>query len=387
MVVSKRLHGSGTESVQGRGEREVDETVQHPTRWEGAEATHSFGFTGRAGEYFGIWIVNLLLSIVTLGIYTAWAKVRRLRYFYGNTWLDGHNFEYHARPMQILIGRLIVMAVLAIYFGLNFISPAFGVLVIPYLIAFPWLLNKSMAFNARMTSYRNVRFNFRGSYWGAFGAFIAAPMLTMFSLGIAAPVASQMSSNYIGKHLGYGTARFKTDAPMGKLYRNFGMTIVFAIAVGLVAGALAFAGGFYAMGLNTIGTTGTNADLAKFLEAVPGIVALLAIYITLILAILFYMAGVRNVAFNATRLDAWYRLTSDLGRGRYVWILVSNLFASIFTIGLLRPWAAIRTWRYFAAHTALLAEKDLDGFADEAAPEGNVAAAEFFDIEGIDIGL
>jgi Zn-dependent protease with chaperone function len=55
-----------------------------------------FEFRGRAGEYFGIWIVNVLLSIITLGIYSAWAKVRRLRYFYGNTWLDGHNFEYHA---------------------------------------------------------------------------------------------------------------------------------------------------------------------------------------------------------------------------------------------------------------------------------------------------
>src|SRR5258707_6333866 len=42
-------------------------------------------FTGRAGEYFRIWIVNICLSIVTLGIYSAWAKVRRKRYFYGNT--------------------------------------------------------------------------------------------------------------------------------------------------------------------------------------------------------------------------------------------------------------------------------------------------------------
>ncbi len=366
----------------------MDETVQHPTHWEGAEATHPFGFTGKAGEYFGIWIVNLLLSIVTFGVYTAWAKVRRLRYFYGNTWLDEHNFEYHARPIQILIGRLIVLGVLImINVLINFVHPAFGLLFVPYMIAFPWLLNKSMAFNARMTSYRNVRFNFRGSYWGAFGAFIAAPMLTMFSFGIAAPVASQMSSNYIGKHLGYGTARFETDAPMGKLYRNFGMTIAFAVAVGLAGGILVFVASFFAVGFNTIGNTGSNTDLAKFLEAVPVIVSGLAMYITLILAILFYMAGVRNVAFNATRLDAWYRFTSNLGRGRYVWILVSNLFASIFTIGLLRPWAAIRTWRYFAANTTLIAEKDLDGFSDEVAPEGSVAAAEFFDIEGIDIGL
>ena len=48
-----------------------------------------FQFTGTGGEYFKIWIVNILLSIVTLGIYSAWAKVRRKQYFYGNTRVAG----------------------------------------------------------------------------------------------------------------------------------------------------------------------------------------------------------------------------------------------------------------------------------------------------------
>ncbi len=151
-----------------------------------------FSFTGKTGEYFGIWIVNLLLSIVTIGIYTAWAKVQRLRYFYGNTWLDGHNFEYHAKPMQILIGRLIVIGALIVYNILVSISPAFGLLILPYLIAFPWLLNKSMAFNARMTSYRNVRFNFRGNYWSALGIFVLMPFAVIFTLGLLAPLGSRM---------------------------------------------------------------------------------------------------------------------------------------------------------------------------------------------------
>ena len=42
-------------------------------------------FRATGAEYFRIWIVNLLLTIITLGIYSAWAKVRRLRYFYGST--------------------------------------------------------------------------------------------------------------------------------------------------------------------------------------------------------------------------------------------------------------------------------------------------------------
>ena len=67
---------------------------------------------GRGGEYFGIWAINLLLSIATLGIYSAWAKVRRLRYFYGNTVVDGHALDYHANPIAILKGRLVAAAII-----------------------------------------------------------------------------------------------------------------------------------------------------------------------------------------------------------------------------------------------------------------------------------
>ncbi len=42
-----------------------------PTR-----TTTPLEFHGSGGEYFRIWIVNLCLTIVTFGIYTAWAKVR-----------------------------------------------------------------------------------------------------------------------------------------------------------------------------------------------------------------------------------------------------------------------------------------------------------------------
>ena len=90
-----------------------------------------FKFTGSGAEYFRIWIVNLLLTILTLGIYSAWAKVRRLRYFYGNTTLAGSSFEYHGQPLQILKGRLIAVAVLIPYFLVAWFFPAVGCTVRP----------------------------------------------------------------------------------------------------------------------------------------------------------------------------------------------------------------------------------------------------------------
>ena len=66
-------------------------------------------FTASAGEYFRIWIVNLALTILTLGIYSAWAKVRKKRYFYGHTLIEGDSFDYRANPLSILKGRIIAV--------------------------------------------------------------------------------------------------------------------------------------------------------------------------------------------------------------------------------------------------------------------------------------
>ncbi|WP_038928812.1 DUF898 family protein, partial [Yersinia pestis] len=73
------------------------------------KSLHRVAFKGEGGEYFSIWLVNLLLTIITLGVYSAWATVRRRRYFYGNTELNGDRFDYHAEPIEILKGRLMVI--------------------------------------------------------------------------------------------------------------------------------------------------------------------------------------------------------------------------------------------------------------------------------------
>lgn len=61
-------------------------------------------FTASGSEYFRIWIVNLLLIVLTLGIYLPWAKVRKLKYFYRNTGLGGDALDFHGEPKKMLRG-------------------------------------------------------------------------------------------------------------------------------------------------------------------------------------------------------------------------------------------------------------------------------------------
>lgn len=63
------------ESV-GIGAGPIPRVSEAPPQAQAEIRVRPFSFTGSAGEYFRIWIVNIALSIVTLGIYSAWAKVR-----------------------------------------------------------------------------------------------------------------------------------------------------------------------------------------------------------------------------------------------------------------------------------------------------------------------
>ena len=145
-----------------------------------------FQFTGTGSEYFRIWIVNLILSILTLGIYSAWAKVRTNRYFYGNTQIDNTGFEYHAKPLAILKGRLIAVALLLAYVLTDQLYPlASAVLALCLLSATPWVIWKSMQFNARMTSYRNVRFGFHGSLLDSYRYLLFIPLIPLLSALLA----------------------------------------------------------------------------------------------------------------------------------------------------------------------------------------------------------
>jgi uncharacterized membrane protein YjgN (DUF898 family) len=88
-----------------------------------------FRFTGNGREYFAIWIVNLLLSIITLGIYSAWAKVRREQYFHRNTLLDDQPFEYTGNPVRILIGRIVALVVIGVGSALQEVSVTLALVV------------------------------------------------------------------------------------------------------------------------------------------------------------------------------------------------------------------------------------------------------------------
>jgi uncharacterized membrane protein YjgN (DUF898 family) len=348
-----------------------------------------FTFTGTAREYFGIWIVNVLLTIVTLGVYSAWAKVRRQRYFYGNTWLAGASFDYHARPVRILIGRLIVLAVLVAYnLALQFQPILGGLIAVALIFAAPWFVMRGLRFSARVTSYRNVRFDFTGGYGGGFLAYVLGTALIYGSGGILAPLASQWMWGYTLDNLRYGDRAIKCEPRLEKLYGQWWLPALVLvgglIALFIVCGVLIFL--FSSQLAATLGVgQGREPSPYAFLVAFYIVtIPFLALYAV---AGLLYRAGTRNVALNETIIDKRHALSSSIDRGRFAWISVTNLVATLFSLGLARPWAAIRMARYLATVTALDTTGSLEDYIGTVKDSGTAVGSEYMDVEGFDLGF
>jgi uncharacterized membrane protein YjgN (DUF898 family) len=202
-----------------------------------------FEFTGSGFEYFRIWIVNVLLTIITVGIYSAWAKVRTKRYFYRNTKVAGSEFEYHAKPIQILKGRLLIFGGYAIFVVAVQFQPAISATIaIIFCLIMPWLIVRAHAFTARNSSWRNIRFGFNDhSVKDAIGVFLIIPIAIPFTLGMIIPYLSYRGWRFsvINSRVGRQPFSFQS-VRVGSYYRVFfTMVLLFVMFISGLSGLIA----------------------------------------------------------------------------------------------------------------------------------------------------
>jgi uncharacterized membrane protein YjgN (DUF898 family) len=314
-----------------------------------------FEFTGTAGEYMRIWLVNLALTIATLGIYSAWAKVRTLRYFYGNTTVGGSSFAYLAQPKQILKGRLIAVGVFVLFSIAADLHPALGIsFSLASLVFAPWLIARALAFRARHTSFRNIRLAFQGSSGEAAQAYVLYPVLVSVSLGMLYPVARCRQAHFVIDNARFGSTPFRYDASARDYYR-----VCARIVRALLASAVVVA---------------LVPDL--WWLAIPFV-----LYGSIDVA-----TGLSNLWYNATTLGE-HRFRSSLRPSAMAWLYFTNTLAVAVSLGVLLPWARVRTARYRASRLEILAVGGLDGFLAGEAAETSALGEGFADVFDLDVGF
>lgn len=135
---------------------------------------HVLQFTGSGGEYFTIWIVNILLTIATCGIYSAWATAQRRRYFARNTVLAGAVFDDDSAPLAILRGRLLAAILIAACLFALVNAPATGLAIALLLAAAaPFALAAALGYRVEHTWYRGQRLRLQASSWDLLRGYLA----------------------------------------------------------------------------------------------------------------------------------------------------------------------------------------------------------------------
>ncbi|EGR0111150.1 YjgN family protein [Vibrio vulnificus] len=381
--------------------------------------TNSIQFKGQGGEFFGIWIVNILLSVITLGIYSAWAKVRTKRYFYGNTFIAGDNFEYHAQPMQLLKGRLVALALVVIWVVANSFFPlASLVLLALFYVALPWLLWSNARFDSAMTSYRNVHFAFNGSLKEAYMSILGRGLasLLIIAIYIAIVVASANASAMVATLLGFGTLvlmfvlyawvvagihqYFASGYQYGdwkfvaKIETGFFLkTYCKAMLIGfLTAVAFMIVMGTFVLGTDIMNIFAGEVDLLEGKGDFAYVVLTYLVTITMSLGITAYTTTrIRNYVFSRlsataeAQSETEFRFASTFGVWDYMSLIVTNFLLQVITLGLARPWVMVRTSRYVASHTGVIGDMDTLKATDQDSAVKNAISDEV--AQAFDLGL
>ena len=342
-------------------------------------------FRGSSSEYFRIWIVNVFLTVITLGIYGAWAKVRTRKYFYANTLLDGHPFEYHGNPMAILKGNLVIGAFALAYYAVNafgggdpfeHILFVYGVLGVFYLV-YPFLVHSSLRFMAANSSYRNLRFKFHGTLGGSYGVHLGFMMLVPFSGGLLWPFVQYKQKHYMLDNAAYGTARARFTGEVGPYYTTYIVAALWGILGVIVIGMLS---GLIVAGQNSAGGIG-NDPVRMFMLIVPAYVmgilgvSLLQAYIT---------ARLTNYTWKHIGIPGKVRFESTVSARELIWLRFTNLLAIGLTLGLASPWAKVRHIEYMLSHFRVFTVGELDDFqADKRDYENALgdAATDFLNVD------
>jgi len=159
---------------------------------------HRFSFHGTGGAFFAIVLKNMVLTILTLGIYSPWAKTARRQFLWQNTEVAGHRLRYHGTGRELLIGYIKVALGYALFLGLplalnKLVSPEVGtiaqfVLLLVIMPLVPFAIWGSRRYLLSRTSWRGIRLHLEGPAGPYVKVFFLGYLLTVVTLGIYAPI-------------------------------------------------------------------------------------------------------------------------------------------------------------------------------------------------------
>jgi len=312
--------------------------------------SHPFSFMGRGSTFFRIYAENVLLILVTLGVYYFWAKAKIRRYIYGQTEVAGDRFTFHGTGWELLRGwaKALVLIVTAISLVLltewtagpnaaqivqSMLSFVFGLVVAPIAIV------GSRRYRLTRTSWRGIRFRFDGRVSPLARQLFTDSFYTTVTLGIYYPYLLNNLRQFIVTRSAYGNVRFEYDGKGSGLWRIYFFGLLFGVLT-------------------------------------------LGIYY-------FWFSAARQRFYWSHTSFAGARFVSRATGGGLFRLMLGNAGLFIVTLGLAWPWINVRSLRYLASVLSLEGNLDLSAITQQiqAAGAAGEGLADMIDLGLLDVDL
>ncbi len=404
------------------------------TRRHGIDA-YRLRFSGTGGEYFRVWIVNLLLSIITLGLYTPWARRRTARYFYDHTQIAGSPLEFTA-PLRKMVVSFILFALLYLAYKIA-AETGQDTMVLVFIIGAaalaPYLWGSAMRFRLASTRWRGLQLNFAASWkdvymasWPLFlmaalwvgivfglealkptealatGPASAAPprpgsagpglpdvsatMLGLIVLGVLLSVLCIIRVEFNYKSLlvlraGIGQQRGRWKPVYGDFVR------IWAATIGVLLAGIAL---ILAIGAGAIYTVQTMFSSARgpalfaliFLTLIVGFIAMVLVSAP---ARAYREARLFRLIWSNVGLGQIARFKCDLRHWAFVRLRIKNILLTLLTLGFYRPYARVSEYRLKADSVTLHVKGGLDQLVGELVKQQEGLGDALADAAGLDI--
>lgn len=297
------------------------EIIEQKSLHSNPERVYPFSFVGSGSIYFGIAIINMILKILTLGLYYPWAKAKELQYLYGSTSFDESRFEFHGTGKEMFKGFIKALIFFAIIIGGFIVAMVMEMPIIGFIwyiggfaLILPLAIHGSYKYRMSRTSWRGIRFGYRGNRKEFMMLFFKEMFFTIISLGIYGAWMAINIRKYVLSNVRFGSAEFK--------YKGNG-------------------GEYFVLNIK-----------GYFLTLIT-----LGIYMFWWQKSLFQYY-IDNLSLH--HKDDKIRLKSTASGGDFFGLIVVNLLMLIFTLGIAYPWVLTRSLKFIFSKIEIVGNIDTE---------------------------
>jgi uncharacterized membrane protein YjgN (DUF898 family) len=353
----------------------------------------TIAYQGSPWSLAGLGLINFLLTLVTLGVYSFWGRTEVRRRIWSSVRINGEPLEYTGRGKELFIGFIVVFGCILLPIILLIVAvqilagPEYGAaILIPFYIVFPFLFG--------MAVYRTRRYRMSRTRWrGIRGAVIGSPasyawghywtmILSLFAGGFLTPWRTNYLYRRLTNDMRFGDQPFSYKGKAGPLYPPFAVAWIGGlISVGIYAGLI----GWYIAANQERFQVDPGAEVPFKLTTFETAGNIGMVFMLIFLFALFsgwYNARSLNHFTNHTKLLGLNFKLEVWGLG-LVWLFISNQLLSLFTLGILTPVAEARAARYIIDRMTTEGTLDVAAIAQSQAAfdRSGEGLAEAFDID------